>query len=247
MMMMEIQPIGDTAIRVSFGNEISEAIHKQIQQFILRMAAAKIKGIVEWVPAYNTVAIYYLPEVITYSDLVYLVEKWCDAPSKGESIAPVVYEIPVYYGGDTGPDLPYIAKFHSLSEEEVVNLHCQQEYLIYMMGFVPGFPYLGGLSPKLAVPRLEHPRPSIAAGSVGIGGKQTGIYPSEVPSGWRILGITPVKLFDINMDSPILFSAGNYIKFYPVDDHEFASIKELVAKGKFTVQTYKKGERSDDN
>ncbi|NRD76353.1 5-oxoprolinase subunit PxpB [Bacillus sp. BRMEA1] len=245
--MVEIRSLGDAAISVVFGNEISESIHHKIQQFISLLEASKVKGIVEWVPAYTTVAVYYRPGEISYHQLTSLVEKLCLASSERNTSSSIVYKIPVYYGGETGSDLSYIAKFHTLREEEVVKLHCQPEYLIYMMGFVPGFPYLGGLSPKLAVPRLEHPRPSVLPGSVGIGGKQTGIYPSVVPSGWRILGITPIQLFDIDKPSPILLSAGNYIKFYSIDVDEYLRIKDLVSQGKFTVQTYKKGEFQLDN
>lgn len=240
--MIEIKPLGDLAIRVSFGNEISEKIHWNIQQFLFQMTAAKVNGIVEWVPTYNAVAIYYRPEIISFTRLAEKVEAIYKKTSKGTPPQPIVYRIPVYYGGKTGPDLSYIANYHSISDKEVIALHSQKEYLIYMMGFFPGFPYLGGLSQKLAVPRLEHPRPRVPAGSVGIGGSQTGIYPAEVPSGWRILGITPVKLFDITASSPFLLAAGNYLKFYPIDENEYARIKGLVAEKKFKVETYNRGE-----
>lgn len=147
-------------------------------------------------PAYCTVIIYYQPEVISYQVLEKVLKSNYSIADKVEREKTIVYEIPVYYGGETGPDLPFVASYHQLSEEEVISLHASQEYLIYMMGFVPGFPYLGGLPQSLAVPRLEHPRPSVQAGAVGVGGDQTGIYPAEVPSGWRIIGITPVPLFD---------------------------------------------------
>ncbi len=111
-----------------------------------------------------------------------------------------------------------------------------------MIGFVPGFPYLGGLNKKISSPCLEIPRAKVAAGSVGIGGDQTGIYPAEVPSGWRIIGIIPLSLFDIENDNPSLLSAGNYVSFFPVDYGEFLTIKELAASKKYEVLTYKKGE-----
>ncbi|WP_223591839.1 5-oxoprolinase subunit PxpB [Neobacillus bataviensis] len=210
--------------------------------FTSKLVAAKLEGIIEWVPAYNTVAIYYRPETISYSSLVEKVNAIYAQKNKEKPIQPLVYKIPVLYNG---PDLSYIAACHNLRENEVISLHSNKEYLVYMMGFVPGFPYLGGLSSKLAVPRLEHPRPSVAPGSVGIGGNQTGIYPSEVPSGWRILGITPVELFDRERSSPILFSAGNYIKFHPIDEQEYARIKKLVKAKDYIVQTYKRGENNE--
>ncbi|WP_084797664.1 5-oxoprolinase subunit PxpB [Neobacillus mesonae] len=238
--MIEIKPLGDTAIRISFGSEICEAIHQKIQQFNTKLQAANIRGIVECAPAYNTVAIYYRPEVISYHVLMNQVKKINNNLYNAAAVQPIVYEIPVYYGGETGPDLSYIAEYHKLREDEVIKLHTSYEYLIYMVGFVPGFPYLGGLPEQLAVPRLEHPRPSVAAGSVGIGGNQTGIYPTAVPSGWRIIGITPIKLFDIEKKQPSLFSPGHYIKFFPIDRLEFVSIKKLAAEDKFTVTSYDK-------
>lgn len=147
--------------------------------------------------------------------------------------------------GGNRPDLSFVARMHELSEEEVIQLHSSKEYLIHMMGFVPGFPYLGGLPEKLAVPRLEHPRPRIPSGSVGIGGNQTGIYPAEVPSGWRIIGITPVKLFDVERRPPFLFESGNYIKFYPIDFHEYKRIQKLVADQTYELYTTKREIKND--
>ncbi|ULT56226.1 5-oxoprolinase subunit PxpB [Neobacillus drentensis] len=243
--MIEIKSIGDLSIQVSFGNQINEEIHREIQRFIAGLKESKIKGIIEWVPAYCTVVIYYQPEVISYHVLEKILKSNYSNADKVEREKTIVYEIPVYYGGETGPDLPFVASYHQLSEEEVVSLHSSQEYLIYMMGFVPGFPYLGGLPPSLAVPRLEHPRPSVQAGAVGIGGDQTGIYPTKVPSGWRIIGITPVTLFDINRPSPFLFSAGNYIKFRPIDFKEYKKIQRLIANKTYELITYKREKKYD--
>jgi inhibitor of KinA len=243
--MIETKKLGDAAIQVSFGDKISEDVHREIQQFISKLKEVKIKGIIEWVPAYCTVAIYYRPEVISHNRLVQMLKRIYSSSSRLEPIQRLIYEIPVYYGGYTGPDLTYVAQYHHLREEEVIHLHTSKEYLIYMMGFVPGFPYLGGLSPKLAVPRLEHPRTTIKAGSVGIGGNQTGIYPAEVPSGWRIIGITPVKLFDVQSESPFLFTAGNYIKFNAIDFNEFKRIQELAAKKIYNVNILRKVEHHD--
>ena len=246
--MIEIKSLGDLAIQVSFGNQINEEIQREIQRFIAGLKTAKIKGITEWVPAYCTVVIYYQPEVISYHELEKTFKRISSTSSKKiESEKGMVYEIPVYYGGDSGPDLPFVASYHQLSEEEVIRLHTSKEYLIYMMGFVPGFPYLGGLPPSLAVPRLEHPRPSVKAGAVGIGGNQTGIYPAEVPSGWRIIGITPISLFDVNRPSPFLFSAGNYIKFHSIDLQEYKRIQQLIANKTYKLTTYKREKTYDSD
>ncbi|OLS38457.1 5-oxoprolinase subunit PxpB [Bacillus sp. MRMR6] len=245
-MRIEIQPLGDVAIRISFGIEISENVHKKIQRFVFTLKQENIPGIVEWVPTYTSVAIYYRPEIISYSNLIQEVERIYDSLAGSVRIEPITYRIPVYYGGETGPDLSFVAQYHQLSEQEVIELHTKKEYLIHMIGFMPGFPYLGGLPAGLAVPRLEHPRPRVEPGSVGIGGNQTGIYPNEVPSGWRILGITPVKLFDFEKSEPFLFSAGNYIHFYSITLDEYQTIKRLVEEGKFQVETVKAGGARND-
>ncbi|MEH7416945.1 5-oxoprolinase subunit PxpB [Neobacillus drentensis] len=245
--MIEIKSLGDLAIQVSFGNQINEEIQREIQRFIAGLKKAKIKGIIEWVPSYCTVVIYYQPEVISYHVLEKILKSYYSSADKVEREKGIVYEIPVYYGGETGPDLPFVASYHQLSEEEVISLHTSKEYLIYMMGFVPGFPYLGGLPPNLAVPRLEHPRPSVKAGAVGIGGNQTGIYPAEVPSGWRIIGITPVTLFDVNRPSPFLFSAGNYIRFHSIDLQEYERIQQLIANKTYELKTYKREKKYDSD
>ncbi|MEO2073938.1 MAG: 5-oxoprolinase subunit PxpB [Bacillus sp. (in: firmicutes)] len=241
MRIIEFKPLGDAALVINFGEKINETIYWNIQQFVVGLNNKKVKGIIEWVPAYTSIAIYYRPEEISYRSLVEEATVIYAASSKSKPYQPIVYEIPVFYGGETGPDLSYIAGYHNMSEREVIELHSNIEYLIYMLGFIPGFPYLGGLPSKLTVPRLEHPRRSVPPGSVGIGGNQTGIYPSEVPSGWRILGITPIKLFDIENSPPSLFAAGNYIKFIPVDLEEYQAIKQLIESKEYRIKTYIRG------
>jgi inhibitor of KinA len=240
-MSIEIVPLGDSAIRISFGNEIDVSAHYQINQFLQNFRRQKIAGVIECVPAYTSIGIFYDPAKIRYSKLEKMVYCILESATGLKPISPIVYNIPVYYGGKTGPDLQYVAKYNNLSEKEVIHLHSNKEYLVHMIGFVPGFPYLGGLNKRISSPRLERPRAKIAAGSVGIGGDQTGIYPAEVPSGWRIIGITPLTLFDIEDDKPSLLSAGNYVSFFPVEHEEFLAIKELAAKKKYDVLTYKKG------
>ncbi|WP_045521929.1 5-oxoprolinase subunit PxpB [Neobacillus niacini] len=240
-MSVEIVPIGDSAITITFGNEIDESTHHQINQFLQNFRRNKIDGVIECVPTYTSIAIFYDPAKIEFSQLVKNIYSIYESPMESSPQRPIVYRIPVYYGGESGPDLRFVAEFNNISEQEVINLHSDREYLIYMIGFVPGFPYLGGLNKKIAAPRLEKPRATIAAGSVGIGGNQTGIYPTEVPSGWRIIGITPLSLFDIKNDKPSQLSAGNYVTFFPVNYEEFLTIKECVATKKYEVLTYKKG------
>jgi inhibitor of KinA len=240
---IEIVPIGDSAISISFGNEINESTHHQINHFSQNFRTLKIDGVIECVPTYTSIAIFYDPTKIRCSQLEKMVYSVMELAMNSKPLSSIVYRIPVYYGGKTGPDLPFVAEYNNISEQEVINVHSNKEYLVHMIGFVPGFPYLGGLNKKISVPRLEIPRAKIAAGSVGIGGDQTGIYSAQVPSGWRIIGITPLTLFDIEDDNPSLLSAGNYVSFFSVEFEEFLDIKELAAIKKYEVLTYKKGEQ----
>lgn len=152
---------------------------------------------------------------------------------KADAARKKIYEIPVCYGGEFGPDLDNIAQHAGLSPEEVIQIHSSRDYLIYMLGFLPGFCYLGGLDERIHTPRLANPRLKISAGSVGIGGSQTGIYPLDSPGGWQLMGMTPVKTYDPQREVPILVEAGNYIRFIPIDKDEFYRIKELVQSGQY--------------
>ncbi|MFP7296411.1 5-oxoprolinase subunit PxpB [Neobacillus niacini] len=241
LMGVEIVPLGDSAITISFGNKIDVKIHEQIHQFLHVFRNLNVTGVVECVPAYTTISIFYDPKKITYSQIEKIICSTFQDAQEVPEIESFVYQIPVYYGGETGPDLGFVADYNNMSEQEVINLHANKEYLIHMIGFVPGFPYLGGLTDKITAPRLERPRSKIPAGSVGIGGIQTGIYPREVPSGWRIIGITPLRLFDIENEKPSLLSAGDHVTFLPVDYEEFINIKKRAAAKKYEIMTYKKG------
>ena len=161
--------------------------------------------------------------------------------TKVESMEKKVWEIPVLYGGELGPDFSYVAEHAGISGEELIRLHSEKDYLVYMLGFLPGFTYLGGLEEKLHTPRLENPRVKIPAGSVGIGGSQTGVYPVDSPGGWQLIGRTPVKMYDPEKQDPILVQAGEYIHFYPITDSEYARISEAVASGNYSVQWHKEG------
>jgi inhibitor of KinA len=237
-MNLDIVPLGDSAVRISFGDKINEGTNGCIRQFLNKLEKVKVNGVIEWVPAYTSLAIYYEPDRISYATLCKELEKIHHSSVQFHQDKPVVFEIPVCYGGEMGPDLAYVAEYHGLSEQEIIKLHANREYLIYMMGFMPGFPYLGGLPDKITVPRLENPRKSVLPGSVGIGANQTGIYPADVPSGWRIIGVTPVKLFEPIKEEPFLLSAGNYIKFVPIDKEQFLKIKKMGES--YQVKTYEK-------
>lgn len=214
-------PLGDSGLLVEFGDEISPLIHDFVRALSLRLHRKQIKGVREWVPTYRSLAVYYDPYVIGYHELAIEISDLLDSLSMDAWPSATVIEIPVLYGGEWGPDLPYVARHCGLSEEEVVRLHSGVEYLVYMLGFSPGFPYLGGMDQRLATPRLESPRLRVSAGSVGIADQQTGVYPRESPGGWRIIGRTPVKLYDPMREKPALLSAGDRVRFVPIDEETF--------------------------
>lgn len=233
---------GDTSLSVEFGNEISESINHDIRAYRIALEKADIPGIVETVPTYRSLMVHYDPAVIRYGALRERLEQLLGEMGEIKIPPSPVLEIPVLYGGEMGPDLPFVAENAGMSEEEVITIHSGTEYLIYMLGFTPGFTYLGGMSEKIATPRLKQPRVKIPAGSVGIAGTQTGVYPIDSPGGWQLIGRTPVKMYDPDREVPILPEAGQYIKFFPVTQEEYDRILSEVEAGTYTVKTHARKE-----
>ena len=197
------------------------------------MREQHIEGIVDVIPAFCSLLINYDPRVLSYEELKERMEHLLKMETKTEATRKRIFEIPVCYGGEYGPDIENIAEHAGLSVEEVIKIHSSKDYLIYMIGFLPGFTYLGGLDERIHTPRLASPRLKIRAGSVGIGGSQTGIYPLDSPGGWQLMGMTPVRTYDPERQTPILVEAGDYIRFIPIDEEEFLRIQELVEKGEY--------------
>lgn len=224
---------GDSALLVEFGKEISPEINQRISAVVQLMKEQHIEGLVDMIPAFCSLLINYDPRVISYEEIRERVERLIKVDIKSENGKKKVFEIPVCYGGEYGPDLANIAAHAGLSEEEVIEIHSSQDYLIYMLGFLPGFTYLGGLDERIHTPRLANPRIKINAGSVGIGGSQTGIYPVDSPGGWQLMGMTPVKTYDPERETPILVEAGDYIRFVPITEEEYKRIQDLVARGEY--------------
>ncbi|OFI06959.1 kinase A inhibitor [Clostridium acetireducens DSM 10703] len=218
---------GDKAIIIEFGNEINKEINNCVRNMYLAIKKYNIKGIVETIPTYRSILIEYDPLTINIKDLK---NKLYQVQSKMNDIQipePRLIEIPTVYGGKYGPDLKFVAKYNNITEKDVIKIHTSVDYLIYMLGFTPGFTYLGGMSDKIETPRLETPRLKIPAGSVGIAGKQTGIYPIESPGGWQLIGRTPIKIYDSLRKNPIMLKAGDYLRFVPITEKEYEDILQV--------------------
>ena len=233
---------GDTSVTVEFGNEISTEINAKIRAFNIALQQSKIPGIVETVPTYRSLAVHYDPEVILYGTLVKKLKGLLGQLDSIQIPPSEVLEIPVLYGGEEGPDIAFVAEHNGKTVQEVIDIHTSTEYLIYMLGFTPGFTYLGGMSEEIATPRLKTPRVLIPGGSVGIAGAQTGVYPIDSPGGWQLIGRTPVRMYDPDRAEPILPQAGQYIKFYAIDQAEFDRIAAEEAAGGYKVKTHPREE-----
>lgn len=232
---IRILTAGDSSLLVEFGKEISPDINRKIAATVQLMKEQHIEGVVDIIPAFCSLLINYDPRVIRYEEMKQRMQDLIKVDAKAEAGRKRVFEIPVCYGGEYGPDIANIAKNAGLSEKEVIEIHSSRDYLIYMLGFLPGFTYLGGLDERIHTPRLATPRIKINAGSVGIGGSQTGIYPLDSPGGWQLMGMTPVKTYDPEREIPILVEAGDYIRFVPVTEAEYLEIKAQVERGEYQV------------
>jgi len=213
--------MGDRGLLLEFGEEISSETNEKVRRMALAIQTEAIKGIIETVPTYRSLLIIYDPLILSIDDLKKGLEKLEYGLRQTPFPEPKLTRIPVVYGDPYGPDLDFVAQYHRISHNEVIQLHCSKPYFIYMIGFMPGYPYMGELPDALITPRLKTPRLSVPAGSVAIAQKQTGIYPMESPGGWQIIGRTPVKIFDPRSEPPALLQMGDLVQFYPISEKEF--------------------------
>ena len=230
-------PAGDSAIVVEFGDGIDVRINARVRLLQHALGAGAHAGIVETVPTYRSLMVHYDPILLpreALEDVIITTAR--RLPEDIRETARTV-EIPVRYGGEAGPDLADVAAAAGVGEQAVVDLHAGGDYVVFMLGFMPGFPYLGGLPASIAMPRLATPRTVVPAGSVGIAGAQSGIYPTESPGGWRLIGRTPVRLFDPLRSPPAMLHAGDHVRFVPVTQTDYDAIAREVAAGTYRPAT----------
>ena len=227
---------GDQAVSVELGNEIDPAVNKRIHSLKRIVQERSIPGLRDLIPTYNSLLVQYDPITIGLEDLQNIVVDAFGNLDEHSTDSIRIVLLPTLYGGEYGPDLEFISDQASMTKEEVVTTHSSTDYLVYMLGFTPGFPYLGGLDNRLATPRLETPRPTIPSGSVGIAENQTGVYPTVSPGGWRLIGRTPLDLFDAYREPASLISAGDYVRFVPLtDESQFSEIRSQIKLGNYEV------------
>jgi inhibitor of KinA len=226
---------GEQGLVVEFGDEINAIVNAQVHRLAKILMTEMPEHILEVVPTYRSLMVYFDPLGISRDDLQVQIADCLARVGTGTEGGDKtrVITIPVAYGGDFGPDLEYVASHNGITASEVIAIHTSVPYLVYMLGFTPGFPYLGGMSERIATPRLKTPRVRIPAGSVGIAGKQTGIYPIESPGGWQLIGRTPLTVFNPVGQSPFLFAAGDYLQFAAIETEEFGALKKQVDAGNY--------------
>lgn len=233
---IKIMAAGDSALVAEFGNKIDERINACVQALAEKIEKQHMDGVTEVVPTFRSVLIYYDMYRYSYQEMkekVILVAQELETAGTAKKR---IVKIPCCYGARFGQDLADMEELTGLDRDEIIAIHSSTDYKIYMLGFLPGFVYLGGLDKRIEVPRLKTPRVKINRGAVGIGGSQTGIYPMDSPGGWRLMGGTPVDLYDSNRENPILLKAGEYIRFVPISIMDYYDIRQEILKGTYQLE-----------
>lgn len=230
---MRFLPAGDLALSIELGEEISVEINTRVRALEYLIAQKAVPGVVETVPSYRALLVYYDPSVVGYDALCAQLGALAEQATAAATPPARDVELPCCYGGELGPDLEAAAHRLELAVDELVRLHAGAEYLVYFIGFTPGLPYMTGAPERLTIPRLDTPRVKVPAGSVAIGGIQCCIYPVESPGGFWLLGRTPVRLYDPEAAEPILLKPGDRVRFRRVERDEFDDIAARVAAGRY--------------
>lgn len=229
---IEIFQSSENSVVIEFGQSIKEEINKKIRIFCDYIEKNPIEGMIEYIPYFTSVSILYEPMRVykknknIFDSIKKQIEDIICRIDFSSDFEKNIVKIPVCYDEKLGPDIKVVAEANQLSVNEVIDIHTNGEYLVYMIGFAPGFPYLGGMDERISTPRRESPRTAIPQGSVGIAGMQTGVYPIETPGGWQIIGRTPLKLFDLNREKKTLLKSGDTVKFYSISYEEYLRLKE---------------------
>ncbi|MBW2617838.1 MAG: 5-oxoprolinase subunit PxpB [Deltaproteobacteria bacterium] len=221
-----VRLVGEAGLLFEYGDAIAPEINRKVRAIAAALAQESPPGVIEVIPTYRSLLLLYDPLVTDPDGLEKALLALEERLEAIEIPPPARVEIPVCYGHDFGPDIEFVAQNAGRSVDEVIRLHSQPEYQIYMIGFTPGFPFLGGLPKVLTTPRLKTPRTLVPAGSVGIADKQTGMYPIASPGGWRIIGRTPLRLFDPTKSQPFLYQAGDLLRYKPISAEEFRRVAD---------------------
>ena len=225
-MSFSFSPLGDQAIVIEVGSEINEETQKYVRTISALLETSPPSWMIEIIPAFTTVTVFYNPQVALYETAKMELEELIQQTSEDIISDSRTVEIPVCYGGEFGPDLEFVAEHNRLTTEQVIEIHTSGDYSVYMIGFAPGFPFIGGMSEKIAAPRRESPRLRIPERTVGIAGMQTGVYPIETPGGWQLIGRTPLRLFRPDQEIPSLLRAGDKVVFKQISESEYDAWKE---------------------
>lgn len=232
--------LGDTALTLEFGDTVDLALSRRVMT--ARDALGSVNGVVDVVPTYRSLTVHFDPQVLTREDLSCRLLQAANSPAQSASVEAALatsWRIPVLFGGENGPDLAEVAQTTGRSEADIVDAFCQIELRVFMVGFLPGFPYLGELPQWLQLPRRSTPRSTVPARSVAIAGAQAAIYPWQSPGGWHLIGSTPLRTFDLRTpDHPALLAAGDSVKFTPVNAAEFDRLSAAIKSGELSPKTF---------
>lgn len=216
------QPMGDRSLLVELGDEIHMTVHERVRRLFLAIKQASPDTLLYAVPGYCSLLLVFDPLSTTSDRIRKTINDLFHHLDEFELPEPANIEIPVAYGGNYGPDLLWVAEYHKTTPEDIISQHTQNSYNVYMIGFIPGFPYMGELPETLETPRKKTPRTAVPGGSVGLAQKQTGIYPSQSPGGWQIIGRTPLDLFDPSKNPPSLLKMGDRVRFFRITEEEMS-------------------------